>query len=171
MNSFGHPVPRVAGDLQRTGQEARAVTTRTEFASDDNGRDVWEIDLTSAYDGTKLERLTRTFIFERAEGGRLEIVDRVKFRKEAGAQDFDSALILHHSQRAERRGEDGLRIRGERKAVDVTWSASGGRLIVHEEPVHGIVPDRTPIGRRLGITFQQPVTEGEIHMVFVPAND
>ncbi|WP_232767188.1 heparinase II/III family protein [Geminisphaera colitermitum] len=169
MNSLGHPVPRVAGRLQLTGKEARAVTVRTEFAADDNGRDVWVIDLTSAYEVAKLERLTRTFIFERAEGGRLEIVDRVKFRDGAEAQAFESALILRHSQRTEHLGKEGVRVWGERAAVDVTWSAGDRKLVALEEPVHGIVPDQPAIGRRLGIAFSEPVIEGEIRMIFVPA--
>jgi len=46
LSSFGHPVPVVAGQLQRTGADARARVLRTEFGE---AQDVLALDLRAAY--------------------------------------------------------------------------------------------------------------------------
>ncbi len=102
MNSRGHPVPIVAGQLQSTGREARATTIRNEFS---DTRDLWEIDITSAYTAhaPTLDQLTRTFIFTRsapdAPLGKLEIIDRIKIREGAPPQTFGTALVFTGKQR------------------------------------------------------------------------
>ncbi|AHF91451.1 heparinase [Opitutaceae bacterium TAV5] len=173
MNSFGHPVPRVAGKLQRTGRDARAKTVRNEFS---DTRDIWEIDITSAYDVPGLDRLTRTFIFDRTGPGRLEILDRVAFRKDSAPRTFDTALILRPGQKYERNTDDGLRVYAGNSAsdaaLDASWKATssrGGRLLVQEEPVYGIVPDQPPRGLRMGLGFENPVEEATIHLIITPA--
>ncbi|EIP99799.1 Heparinase II/III-like protein [Opitutaceae bacterium TAV1] len=183
MNSFGHPVPRVAGKLQRAGRAARADTLRTEFTA---ARDLWEIDLTSAYvaDVPALESLIRTFIFTRSDadspGGRLDVIDRVKFR--AGQpQTFGSALILLPRQQREQITENGFRVRNPGgPAVDVTWTAESRTtslpfpahaktaLEVSTEPVTGIVPGKPPKGNRIGLDFPSPVEEARIRITVTP---
>ncbi len=162
MNSFGHPVPRVAGRFQRGGSEARAVTIRADF-TDEN--DTWEIDLTSAYDVPELERLRRTFTFSRSDGGRLEIRDHVVFHR---PQTFGSALILdpalHHEAM-----EAGCRVRGGTAAVTVRWRAktdgTAGAVHVNEEPVFGIVPSEGPKALRIGLELAAPVREATLTVV------
>ena len=46
LNSFGHPVPRVAGQLQRTGRAAAAQVLKLEQTDD---CDTLQLDLSSAY--------------------------------------------------------------------------------------------------------------------------
>ena len=166
MNSFGHPVPRVAGRLQRGGSEARAVTVRTVFTDD---ADTWEIDLTSAYDVPELERLTRTFVFSRAGGGRLEIRDHVVFRT---PQAFGSALIMRPDQKWEAAGADGCLVHGRAASVDVRWTASAdghaATLATREEPVFGIVPEEGPKALRIGIALAASVREATLIQVVTP---
>ncbi|MDR1282553.1 MAG: heparinase II/III-family protein [Opitutaceae bacterium] len=163
MNSFGHPVPRVAGQLQRTGSDARAVTLHTDFT---DRADTWEIDLTSAYDVPALERLTRTFVFTRADGGRLEIVDRVRF-KPGQPQTFGTALVLLPGQKKEKATASGFRV----GPVEISWSADADTTarLLSEDPVHGIVPGQPPRGTRLGLDFVSPVSEATLHLLVVPA--
>jgi hypothetical protein len=166
MNSFGHPVPRVAGRLQRDGAEARAVTVRTVFTDD---IDVWEIDLTSAYDVPELEQLTRTFTFSRANGGRLEIRDRVTFRT---PQIFGSALILSPDQRRETMDTGSCRVHGKTTHVHVSWIAiADGRTeaaAVKEEPVFGIVPEEGAKAVRIGLDLAAPAREATLTVVITP---
>jgi hypothetical protein len=165
MNSFGHPVPVVAGQGQRTGREARGVTVRTEFTDE---RDVWELDLTSAYDVPKLERLTRTFVFTRAGGGSLEISDHVRFRE---PQSFGSALILPPKRDWEQTPESGLLVRTDRAALRVRYSTDAPTaLVLTTAPIHGIVPDRPAKGTRIGIDFVEPVREATLRMLITPAS-
>ncbi|EIP99792.1 Heparinase II/III-like protein [Opitutaceae bacterium TAV1] len=164
MNSFGHPVPRVAGQLQRTGKTAVAKILRADFS---DVRDTWEIDLTSAYDVPALERLTRTFVFTRADGGRLEIVDRVRF-KPGQPQAFGSALVLRPDQKRENATASGFRV-GQ---VEISWSADAdttATILLSEDPVHGIVSGQAPRGTRLGLDFASPVTEATLHLFIAPA--
>lgn len=163
MNSFGHPVPRVAGQLQRTGADAIAISVRADFTSES---DIWSMDLTSAYDVPALDRLTRTFTFVRAGGGRLEIVDRVRF---STPQTFGNAVILLPGQQWNSTHEAGFRVKSDDKTVDITFHASGGDIVLNEEPVHGIVPDSPPKGIRVGLDLRHPAREAEIRLVITPS--
>ena len=92
LNSFGHPVPRIAETLQASGAKSRGVVTKKEFS---DARDYVEIDLTSAYPVATLKAATRSFAFDRATGenpGKVEIVDSVEF-KEGATGKFETALI------------------------------------------------------------------------------
>ncbi|MDR1281803.1 MAG: heparinase II/III-family protein [Opitutaceae bacterium] len=187
MNSLGHAVPRVAGKLQRHARDARAETLRIEFS---DTRDLWEIDITSAYlpDAPALEKLTRTFIFTRpcpdAPAGRVEIIDRVRFHKNQPAT-FGTALIiplrqtLHPLPAPDRRTTNpaaGFRIHAATgdHALDVTWKAVADgrdtRLARLEEPVIGIDPGRGSKGTRLGLDLPAPVVTATLHTIIIPVS-
>ncbi len=87
LNSYGHPVPRVAGRLQEAGSEWRTKVLAKEF-TDDVDRVVF--DLKPAYDVPALRRLEREFIFDRRGDGSVTITDRVEFSTPSA---FESALI------------------------------------------------------------------------------
>ncbi|WP_043589534.1 heparinase II/III family protein [Geminisphaera colitermitum] len=183
MNSFGHPVPLVAGKLQRTGADAHAETVRTGFT---DACDLWEIDITSAYapDVPSLEKLTRTFIYTRstsdAPQGRVEIIDRVKFR-DGQPQPFGTALVFRPKQTwsaltaAEPSGREGLRVRAPSgsTSLDVSWQAQADghdiSLTQNESPVIGIAPAQGSKGTRLGLDLPAPVTQATLHLTILPA--
>ncbi|AHF90704.1 heparinase [Opitutaceae bacterium TAV5] len=184
MNSFGHPVPLVAGKLQRTGADARAITLRNEFT---DTIDLWEIDITSAYapDVPALEKLTRTFVFTRsasdAPQGRVEIIDRVKFR-DGQPQAFGTALIFRPEQTRSAppaaglsAGHTGLRVRAPSggTSLDVFWQAQAdGHDVVltqSEDAVIGIVPEQGSKGTRLGLDLPAPTTRATLHITIIPA--
>ena len=91
LNSFGHPVPRIAGTLQKSGRDAQGKVVKT--FSDDVDR--FEIDLTSAYPVKTLASAKRVFEYRRADGansGGVEICDSVEFKPgEKGA--FETAVV------------------------------------------------------------------------------
>ncbi|NIL99269.1 MAG: heparinase, partial [Planctomycetales bacterium] len=87
LNSFGHPVPRVAGNLQLSGRQAAAEVLKTEFTEQ---TDTIVLDLRKAYAAGQLRKLQRTFIFSRQQRGRLTVVDEAQFDN---PQDFGTALI------------------------------------------------------------------------------
>lgn len=87
LNSYGHPVPRVAGQLQEVGPEWQTRTILTEFTTD---FDRVVFDLRLAYDVPTLRILEREFIFDRRGDGSVTIIDRVEFSEPA---EFESALI------------------------------------------------------------------------------
>ncbi len=87
LNSYGHPVPRVAGKLQEAGAEWRARVVTREFTAD---TDRMVLDLRTAYDVPTLKKLEREFIFDRRGTGSVTVIDRVEFTAPAA---FESALI------------------------------------------------------------------------------
>ncbi|MEO6874643.1 MAG: heparinase II/III family protein [Opitutaceae bacterium] len=87
LNSYGHPVPRVAGRLQEAGSEWRARVVAKEFTTD---TDRMVLDLRTAYDVPALKKLEREFIFDRRGAGSVTVIDRVEFSTPAA---FESALI------------------------------------------------------------------------------
>ncbi|MDW8310888.1 MAG: heparinase II/III family protein, partial [Verrucomicrobiales bacterium] len=80
LNSYGHAVPVVAGQLQRPGADARAVVLRTNFT---DRTDTLVLDLRSAYAVPTLQKLERTFVFQRARPMSLTVRDEVAFAEPA----------------------------------------------------------------------------------------
>lgn len=87
LNSYGHPVPRVAGQLQEEGLEWQSSVLETEFTPD---VDRVVFDLRRAYDVPSLRSLEREFIYDRRGDGSVTVIDRVEFSEPA---EFESALI------------------------------------------------------------------------------
>ncbi|MBR4834564.1 MAG: hypothetical protein IKU86_09605 [Thermoguttaceae bacterium] len=91
LNSFGHPVPRIAGTLQKTGRDAQGKVVK-EFSDE---LDRFEIDLTSAYSVETLASAKRVFEYRRANGansGAVSVCDSVEFKSgEKGA--FETAVV------------------------------------------------------------------------------
>ena len=87
LNSFGHPVPRVAGTLQRPGRDAAAKILKSEFT---DTTDTLQMDIRSAYPVKELTKLQRTFVFSREGAGSLQVIDEVEFQS---PQEFGTALV------------------------------------------------------------------------------
>ncbi len=159
LNSFGHPVPVVAGELQRTGADARAEVLASDFTDE---ADTLSLDITAAYDVPELEELTRTFVYSRAGGGALTVTDSVKF---AEAASFETALVSRGEWTTLDSGD--LLIRDHGGAVQVRVTVEGADFeIVAEE----IDEDTTADAQltRLAIRLTEPVTEATVEMLITP---
>lgn len=159
LNSYGHPVPVVAGKLQQTGSQARAKIVKTEFT---DGADVYQIDITSAYAVPELKSLVREFKYERQGRGRLTVTDRVEL---ASPQSFEEAVITYSPFR---RIADGVWLVGEgRGTVRVEVVAEGQTLLPNEEQIdEDVGRDRKPV--RLGVKLKEPITTGSIEIRIQP---
>jgi hypothetical protein len=162
LNSFGHSVPRVAGELQESGAKAAAREIRTEFTP---ASDAYRMDIRSAYAVPELTKLVRSFVFSRQAEGSLQVTDEVSF---AAAQSFGTALITFSPWKELSAGK--LRIGQAPDAVEVTIATDGPsfRLVPEEihENLHG---NRLPI--RLGIELLQPVRAAKVTVTIRPARD
>jgi len=159
-NSYGHPVPVVAGQLQGTGQrycgEVLAFETTPVV-------DRISIDLRGAYDVEGLERLQRELVFDR-RSRTVTIVDTVAFVE---PQEYGTALVTYG---AVDRSDDGLRISAGEAAVSVHVSGDGADLQIEEEILQaewhrsGRLPvlDGRDQPRRIGISCTSPVREASI---------
>lgn len=158
LNSFGHPVPVVAGQLQRTGREARAEVLESDFT---DARDTLTLDLRAAYDVPELTRLERRFVYERTGTGALTITDTVAF---AEPRSFETALITNGEFI---RREDGtLFVWDFDRAVEVSVDAGGvgWELVVDE-----IHEEATAQPTRLGIRLSEPVSAATVTVAIRPA--
>jgi len=159
LNSYGHPVPVVAGQLQRPGREAQAEVLATDFADE---ADMLQLDLSAAYEVPVLEELTRTFVYSRAGAGSLTVTDRVRF---AEPRTFETALIT--------RGEwialdDGvLQVYDFSEAVEVHIISKGADFTIGAEEIR---ENARVQPTRLGIKLTEPVTAASIEVTITPSD-
>lgn len=86
INSYGHPLPVVAGELQREATLVKPKVIATRFTPE---VDEITLDLAPAYDVWSLKSLTRTLRHERAHGGTITIEDSFEYGWE---RSFETAL-------------------------------------------------------------------------------
>jgi len=162
LSSWGHPVPRVASKLQRPGRKAAARVLKTEFTDD---ADTLVLDLRAAYIVESLEKLTRTFVYSRCDGGSLTVTDRVVFDSQR-PESFGTALVTFDPWN--RTGENVLRVGTAGAAVEVKIDTGGVPFEIHAEPIEEDLPGgRLPT--RLGIDLAGPVNEAMIRLTIRPA--
>ncbi len=155
LNSYGHPVPRVAGCLQSPGAEFRARVLGREFSAD---TDRMVLDLRGAYDVPILRKLEREFLFDRRGAGSLTITDRVEFAEPAA---FETSLISLGKASIE-----GARVRlaDEHAAITAEVTVEGADLEFATDTIN-----QPPHPVRVALRCRGPVTQAVIRTVIRPA--
>ena len=157
LNSYGHPVPVVAGKLQRTGRQAKGEVLQSDFT---DNRDTLRLDFKSAYDVPELEQLERTFAYSREGAGSLTITDRVQFDS---PQTFGTALITRGGWLQQ---EDGSLVIYEMdEALKVQIDTGGAEFSLDAEQIH---EEAAVHPFRLGINLTEPVTEAAVTVMITP---
>jgi len=160
LNSFGHPVPRVAGKLQETGRAAAAKVLKTEFTEQ---KDTIVLDLSAAYEVKELKGLRRTFVFSREGAGSLTVTDEVEFDS---PQSFGTALITFSDWKQLRPKQ--LLIGSSPESVQVEITTDGPAFEIQSEQIkEDVRGGRTPT--RLGIDLTQPAAKAMITLTVIPA--
>ena len=72
LNSFGHPVPEIGGNLQLDATTVKVSVPAHAFS---DAEDSLTIDMTNAYKVAELKSVTRTLVHSRAGGGSVAITD------------------------------------------------------------------------------------------------
>ncbi len=159
LNSYGHPVPMVDGNLQKTGGEARAKSDVRFNAAGDQVT----FDLTAAYRVEGLRKLRRTFQYSRRDEGSLTVTDEVEFDR---PREFETALVTFG--RWKRLDDTSLLVYDTQEAVRVGIKVAGavpytvsGRII--EEDIRA---DHPPL--RVGIGLTRPVRQAAIRLQITP---
>jgi hypothetical protein len=162
LNSFGHPVPVVAGQLQRPGRDAEAKVLKTTFTRE---CDTLVLDIRSAYPVESLKKLRRTFLFSRQGRGSLRIVDEVEFSRPSS---FGNALITFSKWKGE--GPTRLVVGEGEEAVqvDVTADAAAPKFR-WEEIKEDTVAKKTSV--RLGFLLPGEVVKATMTTTIVPVNN
>ncbi len=162
LNSFGHPVPLVAGKLQRTGRQAEGKVVHHEFT---DSADTMTLDISSAYDVPELKKLERTFVYSRAGSGSLSVTDEVVFSRPC---DFGTALITFDKWR--RLSPSSLVIRDQQQALRVDITISGADFKIEPETIReDLSGSRLPT--RLGINVTRPVSHAIISVTIALAEE
>jgi hypothetical protein len=159
LSSFGHAVPVVGEQLQRTGADARAVVRKEEF---NDAMDTLALDIRSAYAVTNLQRLDRTFVFRRGKAPSLEVRDEAGF---GTPQKFESALITWGKW--QQVSTNTVEIRDGADAVCVTIDTRGQAFKVRSETINEDVTSRSkPV--RIAIALEAPSTNAFVGLRIAP---
>ena len=160
LNSFGHPVPVIAGQLQRTGAAARGKVLRADFT---DAEDTLALDLRTAYAVPALQRLERTFTFTRQPAASLTVVDRAEFDT---PQTFETALVTWSGWR--RVGERELLIADPGGGVRVSIDTGGAPFEIKSKRLEAdVVTPKRP--ERIGLALSSPVKSARVSLVITPA--
>jgi hypothetical protein len=160
LNSFGHAVPLVAGKLQRTGKEARADVLASSFNKDD---DSITFDLRSAYAVKDLQKLQRSFDYQRGPSPSLVVRDEVQF---AAPESFESALITWGTVR--QLNENELEITDRGSSVDVEIDTQGHPFHLRQETIHEDTENgRLPV--HLGVVLDDNISTATVTLRISPA--
>jgi hypothetical protein len=159
LNSFGHPVPVVAGKLQRTGKQARGRVVSHNFS---DSTDTLVLDISSAYDVGELKKLERKFEYCRLGSGSLKVTDEVRFSRPC---DFSTAVITFSQWR--QLSPSSLMIYDQQQALRVEIEVSGADFKIRPETIKEDLSIRKQ-PTRLGIELTRPVTDAVVSLTITP---
>ena len=158
LNSYGHPVPVVAGALQSKGAASAAKVLKTETT---DACDTVSLDLTAAYPEAKdLESLVRTVVFDRGKRS-VAVTDKVRFRAPGT---FETPIVTYCDVISDYT-PDRFVIRGVRgRKIEVNVSvAKGGEWEWKTE----LLPNPMLVSpKRLAVVLKKPVSEAEVTVVY-----
>ena len=153
-NSYGHPVPRVDGQLQETGSQARGKVLDRSLTETE---DTYLLDLLSAYPAAcGLEKLTRRFAYNRTGNGSFTVEDEYAASAPIA---FETALTTRAAWK--QTGDNRLELTqgGERLTVTVDASAS---VTFKADTVEVNCPPYT----RIGIALEGKAEAGRVRLTF-----
>ena len=159
LNSFGHPVPRVAGALQRPGRDAEGKVLTADFTDKE---DRYIIDLKACYDVKTLKRLVRTFTFSRVGRGSLTVVDEATFDK---PEAFETALVTYSKWKEN--GPNRLLVGEGQQAVEVEIDGGGVPVKIEPTELKEDLPGKR-VPTRIGIVLTKPTTKPQITLTIRP---
>lgn len=158
LSSYGHPVPRVAGELQREGRAHAARIILTSFTEKE---DQVVLDLREAYAVPGLKSLVRTFTLRRAPQPEIIITDDVEF---TGPELFETALVTFEKWRERKPGR--LKVGEGESTLQVVIECNHAWELRPET-----LPEELPSKRqavRLGLALLAPVRQARITVTIRP---
>ena len=160
LNSYGHPVPVVAGQLQSTGPAFAAKVLVTDWTRD---RDRLVLDLKGGYAVPTLRRLEREFVCRRGVAEGFVITDEFEFSSPAS---FGNALVTFAAWRAI--DASTLEVGTGASRLRVRIEAEGGTVAIRAETIDENLPGGAK-PTRLGVDFTQPLARGKLRVTVTRA--
>ena len=149
--SFGHPVPVVDGVTQSAGANAKGVVLKKEFT---NEKDVFSIDYTSAYSTPNLNKLIRTFVYDRQGEGSFTVDD--EFTAKAPVR-FETAITTRANWKV--LDDTHLILTTDTEQMIVNIEASGKVSFTSEA-----IEVNSPAYTRIGIALKEQSKDGYIRL-------
>ena len=159
MNSFGHPLPRPAGQLQIPGKQTDARLLEQKQDADSF---FWKLDLRNAYRIASMTRLERSFLYSRAGSGSFSVTDAVQFTK---PERFESALIAFGSFR--RLSSNLLELEFSGKKLLASIQTDGEPFTLVPAEIKGVYQGGLKPWR-IAIRLNRPVRQARISVTFTP---
>jgi len=152
LNSFGHPVPRVAGELQKSGRRFAGKVLSTDFT---DACDTVSLDIAGAYGVKGLRKIVRTTTFDRTARA-FTVKDEILLDKPMA---LDVPIITYCTvTKGTTPGKLTLTtLKGAKASVDI--AAQGGEWTLQDDLI--INPGK-PSPRRLAVTFARPVAQATV---------
>lgn len=158
LNSFGHAVPVVGGQLQRPGADAKARVLEATLTTD---TDTLRLDIASAYTScSELKKLERSFVYDRRSSGSLVVSDHVNF---SSPQTFETPLVSLNKFVQE--GPDKLVAEDSGEKLHISIDTGGVPFTLAQEQ---IVEQAHAKPWRMAIKLQQPVTSATVTVTIKP---
>lgn len=164
-SSWGHPVPRINGELQSNGKERRGEILHTSF---NTGIDSVVMDILPAYELASLEKLERTMANDRSGKGIITIRDEFKANE---AVEFGTTVSTYSD--IEMIDAKSFILTGVdyQKKVKVEIESQGGKV--------EIVTERVPVdylrdgkdAMRIGLNFTKKLSSGSITVKYTPIEE
>lgn len=161
LNSYGHPVPVVAGQLQKAGtKHGSRIVERT--TTED--RDSLVLDISGAYAVPVVKQLLRRFDYDRTGTTSVTITDTFEF---SSPETFSTALVTFGTVREIKPGV--LTITKGGRSVQVEVRAGGAAFAWKEEIISEKLKSGPEQARRIEIALKEKTTAGQIVMRITPA--
>jgi hypothetical protein len=154
LASYGHPVPLVAGVQQQEGAQAHAKILNTNFTDKE---DEFSMDISSAYPVSGLNKLTRTFTYNRDDAGALTVQDDYAFKS---SQPFELALVTRAQWK--QIAPDQIEFTGTKEKMIATIKTKSGFKVKSET-----IEENSPKFARIGITLDA-AEAGTVTVTFKP---
>ena len=160
LNSYGHSVPVIDGQLQPESRNAKAKVLENSLTGKERDRVV--LDLSKAYFISGIRELTRTFEYSRRGKGSFAVTDRFSFDF---PKKFETAMIYLGKLSGLPGKKLTVEYRNEKMALSI--ESKGGETEVFSEEIKENVRSKVKVFR-LGIRFREPVAGGSIRLRFTP---
>ncbi len=154
LNSYGHDVPVVAGQLQKTGRDAEGIISECVFSDEKTSI---LINMTSCYDVPDLLSLTRQFTFDRVSH-KVVVIDIVEFRT---PQTFEDAIVSNANYCVDSKSH--VKFYNDKSALTASVAVEGADWTLESEYIDN--PGRIS-PTRFGIKLVKPVLKATVECVF-----
>jgi len=160
INSFGHSVPLIGGELQINGAKTNAKVLCTHNTP---RKTVIKLDLREGYPAElQIRELTREFRYTRGEGEHFTVEDFGRF---AEPQTFETAVITFGKCEKQDNGTLLLTYKGRNLAVKI--DTFGAAYIVSAEPIREAIR-RKGTANRISIRLTEPSAASRVRLTFRP---